>query len=89
MNSMTTVEAQDRFADVVRRAAVDKERLVVTDEGRALAAIVPIEDMELLEELEDRLDVEEAMVAIAEAEALGTIPLAEVEANLDRHRHRG
>lgn len=34
-----------------------------------MAALVPIEDMRFLEELEDRLDLEEARAALTEAKA--------------------
>ena len=46
-------------------------------------AIVPIEDVELLQELEDRLDLEAAEAAIAEAEEKGTIPWEQIEARID------
>lgn len=36
------------------------ERIVVRREGRAVAALVSVEDLEMLEKLEDKLDAEEA-----------------------------
>jgi PHD/YefM family antitoxin component YafN of YafNO toxin-antitoxin module len=43
--------------------------VVITHRGKDLAALVPIEDARFLEELEDRLDLEEARAALAEAKA--------------------
>ena len=53
---MSTADARTQFAEVVNRTAFGKERLVLTRRGKALAAIVPYEDLELLEALEDARD---------------------------------
>jgi prevent-host-death family protein len=82
MATLSTVEARERFADLIDRAADDKERVVLTRDGRGIVAVVPIEDLELLQDLEDRLDVEEAMAALAEAKEKGTIPLEALKADL-------
>lgn len=66
MTTMTTVEAREHFSDMLNRTAYGNERIVVTRRGRELAAIVPVEDLRLLEELEDRDDVREAMSALEE-----------------------
>lgn len=84
MATLSTVEARERFADLINRAAYGKERVVLTRRGQELVAVVPIEDLQLLEEIEDKLDVEEAMAALAEAEEKGTIPWEQVEAELGR-----
>jgi prevent-host-death family protein len=82
MAGITTVEARDQFSEIVNRAAYGKERVVITRRGKDLVAVVPIEDVQLLEELEDRIDLEEARAALAEAGEVGTIPLADVKARL-------
>lgn len=82
MAGISTAEARDRFSDVVNRAAYGKERVILTRRGKELVAVVPIEDVRLLEELEDRLDLEEARVALAEAEREGTIPWDQLKAEL-------
>jgi len=42
-------EARESFAELVNRAAYGHERVLVARRGRPIAAIVPIEDVELLE----------------------------------------
>ena len=44
--------------------------------------MVPIEDLELLEQLEDRLDLEAARAALAEAKIKGTSPWEKIKAVL-------
>jgi prevent-host-death family protein len=82
MNTLSTAEARDQFSDVINRAAYGKERVVLTRRGKALVAVVPIEDVEWLRELEDRIDLEDARIAMAEAEEKGTISLDELKNEL-------
>ena len=58
---MTTIpisEAREHLADIGNRVAFGGERLVVERRGKNLFAVVPMEDFELLERLEDKLDIE-------------------------------
>ena len=66
MDAIATGKARENFSDVVNRSAYGKERIVLTRRGKSVAAVIPIEDLELLEEIEDRLDVEEARRSLAE-----------------------
>jgi prevent-host-death family protein len=66
MTTITTVEAREHFSDMLNRTAYGKERIVVTRRGRELAAILPVEDLRLLEELEDLGDLREAVKALEE-----------------------
>jgi len=52
-------------ADTINRAAYGKERVAVRRRGKDIAAIVPIDDLRLLEELEDRIDLADARTALA------------------------
>jgi prevent-host-death family protein len=63
--ALSTGAARDKFAEVLNRAAFGKERVVLTRRGKPLVAVVPIEDVELLEAIEDRTDAEEARAALA------------------------
>jgi len=58
--TISTVKARSSYSTVINRAAFGKERVVLTRRGKEVAAVVPIEDVKLLEELEDRIDLEEA-----------------------------
>jgi prevent-host-death family protein len=86
MNRLTVSEAREDLAGVVNRAAYAKQRTVVSRRGKDLAAIVPIEDLHLLQNLSragaDRLDIEDARDALREAEQEGTIPLEELRRKL-------
>lgn len=66
MQEMSTAEARKNLAELVNRAAYTGERTVVTRHGKPVAALVPVADLELLSALEDRLDREAALAALAE-----------------------
>ena len=56
-NHFTTSTARAQFADLVNRAEYAGERTVVHRRKKPVAAIVPIEDLELIERYEDELDL--------------------------------
>jgi prevent-host-death family protein len=68
MTKISTAEARNDFADVINRASFGKERFVLTRRGKKLVAIVPVEDLDLLEDLEDQMDVAAAKAALAESD---------------------
>ena len=75
MKSLSTSEARAHFSDLVSRVAVDKERVILTQKGQEVVAIVPVEDLELMDALEERADLEDARAALREAKEKGTISL--------------
>ena len=85
--SVSTAEAREQLADILNRTAYSKERITITRRGREVAAIIPIEDLRLLEllveEFEDKMDIDEARAALREAEKGGTVSLSEVRKRLD------
>ncbi|MHC9062131.1 type II toxin-antitoxin system prevent-host-death family antitoxin [Nitrospira sp. CMX1] len=57
------------------RPVYGKERVVVRRRGKEIAVVVPIDDLRLLEELEDRIDLADARAALAETKKKGAKPL--------------
>ncbi len=82
MTRLTTTAARRDFSTVVNRTAFGKERVILHRRGKDLVAIVPVEDLVLLERLEDALDVEEARRALADPKNKRRIPWDKVKASL-------
>ena len=82
MPKMGTSEARDQFTELINRAAYKGERTVIRRRGKDLAAIVPVEDLRILEELEDATDRVAARKALADVKKRGTIPWDTVKARL-------
>lgn len=68
-------KAQGKLADTIKRAAAGHKRLLLHRQGKVVAAVVPPEDLAALEQLEDRLDVEDARRAEEEAARNGEKPV--------------
>jgi prevent-host-death family protein len=76
---------ESHISDAIERVSAESERLIVVREGKEVAAIVPLDDLESLEELDeilDQADVPELEAARKEAQKKGTIPWAEVKRRL-------
>lgn len=82
MPRISTTEARRDFAAAINRAAYGKERLILHRRGKDLAAVIPVEDLALLEQLEDVIDVEEARAALADPKNRRHIPWQKVKASL-------
>ena len=59
-----------------------KERIVLTRRGKEIAAVVPVEDLKLLEKLETRLDLDDIEKALADLENKESIPWDRVKKEL-------
>ena len=81
MSTITTVELRKHLAEVVNAAKYRKERLVLTRHNKPVAALVPFEDYQLLEALEDKEDLKAALAALDDAED-ELVPWETVRANL-------
>ncbi len=71
MAHITTSKVRKDLSDTVNRVAYGGERVVLQRRGKEIAAVVPIEDLKLLEALEDRMDLADARAALAEANKKG------------------
>ena len=61
-------KARVDFAETINQVAYTGERVVLDRHGKPVAAIIPIDDLYFLEEMEDRMDVEAAKIALAESD---------------------
>jgi prevent-host-death family protein len=80
--TIDTSVARNGLSVMLNRVSYGKERIVIKRHGKELAALVPMEDLGFLEELEDRLDLEDARAALAEAVEKGTIPREKVKEDM-------
>jgi prevent-host-death family protein len=78
--------ARDSFADTLNRVAYRGERIVLERHGKPVAALVSLDDLDLLERLEDQTDVQ--AVAKARRER-GSLAHGEVRTRAGLKRRRG
>jgi prevent-host-death family protein len=79
MTRVSTTRAREALSDVINRVVYQGERIVLERHGKDVVALVPVADLELLEELEDRIDLEEARKRLKER---GRIPWDKIKERL-------
>ena len=90
MTTVTSEEVRDQLGEIINRVAYGRERMIVTRRGKKLAALVPMEDLELLEQvldaLEDQIDLPLVKQRLAEVEREGTISWESIKADYRKSR---
>jgi antitoxin Phd len=81
MIKIATSKARQDFAEVLRRVKQGK-RFLLENHDKAIAAIVSVEDLALLEAIENRRDLEDARRALADMAKEGAIPWEEAKKQL-------
>ena len=62
-SKISAADARKKFANIINRVAYGKESFVLTRRGEPLAAIVSIDDLKLLQEIEEQMDIDDARKA--------------------------
>jgi prevent-host-death family protein len=75
MTRVAASKVREEFADTLNRVAFGHERIVLNRRGKDLAALVPVEDLKLIEELEDKRDAAAARKALADSRRKGETPV--------------
>ena len=81
LKKISTADARKKFSNIINRVAFGKESFILTRRGEALAALVSVEDFKLLQEMEDRMDVQDAWQARETKEE--TVSWEELKKELD------
>lgn len=86
---LTVGEVRNNFSDISNRVAYAGERMIVDRYNKPLVALIPIEDLELLEALENAYDVKLARERLKTLKKGGTISLEELEKELKNENIQG
>ncbi len=68
MSEMPISEARDHLGELVSKAEHAHERIVLTRHGKAVAAVISIDDLRALEAMEDEADLAAAREALGSPE---------------------
>ncbi len=69
MTRMAASKVRQEFAETLNQVAYKGKRILLHRRGRDIAALVPVEDLALIEKIEDRIDLEEAARILADIKA--------------------
>jgi len=64
MTKVSMTKARQDFTNITNRVMFGDERICVEKNNKPAVAIVPVGDVEILEALEDKIDVEAALKAL-------------------------
>ncbi|MFO0856227.1 MAG: type II toxin-antitoxin system Phd/YefM family antitoxin [Phycisphaerales bacterium] len=67
MYDLDATKAKHAWSETLDRVRHDGERIILKRHGKPAAALVSVEDLALLEEIEQRMDAEQARKILAKA----------------------
>ena len=79
-NRLPASKARERFAEILNEVSVRGDRIVLERHGKTVAAMISVADLQLLEALEDKYDVDSAREALSESDR--RIPWEELKQRL-------
>jgi prevent-host-death family protein len=82
MTSIPIATARGELSDLVNRVAYGRERICLTRHGKDVACVVSLEEAELLDLLEDRLDLSDALDALRELREQGPVSWDDLKTEL-------
>ena len=72
MSYISVSKARSQWADILNRVHYLGERIVLQKHEKDLVAVIPLDDLELLEAIENTIDKTVIKTAVAEAKRKGT-----------------
>ncbi len=82
MTKVPVSEARNDFSEIINIVSYRGDRVILQRRGKDVVAVVPIEDLQLLEALEDKLDIDAARKALREAGKKGTVSWNKIKEEL-------
>jgi prevent-host-death family protein len=79
MITFSIVRARNKLADAINRVSYGGERVLLARRGKPVAALISMDDLDLLAKIEDAADIRDAKTALKEHDRnpAGTLTLAE------------
>jgi prevent-host-death family protein len=90
MKKLSISDARGHLAELVERVAYEKESVEITRRGKVLAVLVPPEDRDLIQRLEEEMDHRAVETALKDSKKHGTVPIEKVipQPILERSRRK-
>jgi len=82
MIKVEATAARNGFSDLLSKVQYGADRVLIERRGKDVAALIPVEDLRLLELIEDTIDVDAARKALADPKNKVRVPLDRVKKRL-------
>jgi prevent-host-death family protein len=83
VKKINSAKARRSFSHLLNETGFGGHRVVITRKGKAVAAMVPLDDLEAIQKLEDQKDVKEAKRILSDPES-EFIPWEQAKKELNR-----
>ena len=80
MTNISVTQLRGQIADVINSVGIKGERVILRRNKKDIVAMIPISDLEILELIEDKLDVDEILKTMKEDEGKELISWEEIKA---------
>ena len=70
MTTLSMTDARHTFTEIANKVMVTGERIYISKNNKPAFAVVPITDVQLLQALEDKIDLEEALASLQESDSI-------------------
>jgi prevent-host-death family protein len=81
VHTITTAELRELLGDTLTAVSDDRKRVIITRHGKALAVLMPLDDLILVERVEAKIDAVLGLAAYEEIRAGRVMTLDEVRAH--------
>ena len=81
-DALSISEVREKFAEITGRVQFTGTRFAIQKHGKTVAVLVPPSDLDVLEALEERLDLLDALDALADYRANGGVDFDDLKADL-------
>ena len=82
MSNLPISKARKQLPEIVNQVAYGSKHVILTRRGKKIAALVSIEELEFIEALEDRIDIEDAIKALKDIKKNGSVSWDKVKSDL-------
>ena len=82
MSNIPLSKAREQLPEIINQVAYGSKHIIFTRRGKKMAAVITIEELEFLEALEDRIDIEDAVKALKDIKKNGSVAWDKVKSNL-------
>jgi len=83
MTKLAVAKVRENFSDIITQVAFGKERLVITRNSKELCAVIPIEQLRVLEAFENSIDLKSAKAALKRIkDGEKTVPWEKLKKNM-------
>lgn len=77
--TISAADAKEELPELLNRVSHYKEHIIITRRGKEIAALIPIEDLQLIKESQNKNDLQEAVESLKQAREEGTITLQQLK----------